>query len=118
VAFSQELATHLHVQLGSGMGMRHSGAVSDGAFFDLVERQLLTEGSRKALGIACYARYRDDILVVLEDISFCPLFDSQLVSLAAPMYTIAKESFSLVGCHMLDLFAYKHLCADGVHKIR
>ena len=50
--------------------------------------------------------------------SFCPLFDSQLVSLAAPMYTLAKESFSLVGCHMLDLFAYKHLCADGVHRIQ
>ncbi len=118
VRFRPEVQAHLHVQLGSGMGMRHSGAVADAAFYDLVERDLLSSESRQQHGISVFARFRDDIFVVLSDISLCPQFDKALVSLARPLYVVQKESYSLVGCCMLDLRITKTVCTDGVHRLR
>jgi hypothetical protein len=118
VDFDAAGGTHLQVTLGSGMGMRHSGSVSDASFLELVELQLLTANSRTQHGIELYARYRDDILVVLSDPQCCSPFVKQLVSLAAPLYVVERESFSLVGSQMLDLFVFKHLCGDGVHRLR
>lgn len=65
--------------------MRHSGAVSDASFLDLVELELLSSSSREACGILLYARYRDDGLVNLKGPRFCPVFEQKFCMLAAPM---------------------------------
>jgi hypothetical protein len=72
--------SHLQVMEGSGMGMRHSGAVSDAVFADLVERRLLSDDMVRKHGIQLFARYRDDILVVLSEPRKCRAFDEELVS--------------------------------------
>ncbi len=86
------------------MGSKHSGAVSDAAFLDLVERDILSPSSRKEHGIFLNARYRDDIFVILGDPFDCPGFHNRLLSLASPLYTIERESFSLVLSHASHQF--------------
>ena len=34
------------------------------------------------------------------------------------MYVVERESYSLVGCSMLDLFIFKHVCKDGLYSVR
>ncbi len=74
--------------------------------------------SRTRHGVQVYARFRDDIIVVLDDPFKCPGFDLCLTDFAKPMYSVQKESFSEVSCCMLDLRIYKQLCGDGVHRLR
>ena len=98
-------STVYHMQLGSGIGMRHSGAVSDLLFHREVERDLLLQ--RKELGIVCYLRYRDDILAVLSDISYSIPFREKLVGLAGRYCVVELEKFSLVGVPFLDFLVHK-----------
>lgn len=53
---------------GTGMGLRHSGAVADASFFTLVEHDFVTEDMDDRLnlsyGISHYFRFKDDIFFV------------------------------------------------------
>lgn len=118
VVGSVEDGTHLHVMSGSGMGMQSSGVVSNSAFFDRVEKPLLSPASRLKFGIAVYGRYQDDILVILEDLGMSRAFTAELIRLAHPSYRVERERFSLVGCSMLDLWISKRECSDGVVRLR
>jgi hypothetical protein len=118
VRFRPETGSNLQVVRGSGMGMRHSGSVSDAAFHDLVEIDLLSETSRKDNGVELYVRFRDDILVVLANPKFCTGFFSKLISLASSMYEVERECFSLVSTTMLDLRVYKTAGSDGITRLR
>ena len=48
---------------GTGMGMVHSGAVSNLAFWHITEMRTLTRTFLGRCGIICYTRLFDDILV-------------------------------------------------------
>jgi hypothetical protein len=50
------------VEQGSGIGMKHAGAVSDWLFWRAVERIVLKEPD---LGVSCYLRFQDDLLFCL-----------------------------------------------------
>lgn len=105
--FSPDLArtTLYQVMTGSGMGMKHAGACADLVFGIVVEKELLKEADQ--LGILKYLRYRDDILVLLRDLSFSRLFRDRLISLASIYCQVQQESYSLVGVSFLDLFVFK-----------
>ena len=55
---------------GTGMGLRHSGAVADASFFTLVEHDFATDDMEDRLhisyGISHYYRFKDDIFFVAE----------------------------------------------------
>ncbi len=51
------------VMMGSGMGKAHSGALADVALWSLVESEFNLAG----LGVQCYLRFRDDVLVVAKN---------------------------------------------------
>jgi hypothetical protein len=65
-----ELHTVYRVEQGSGIGLKHAGAVSDWLFWVRVEKGLLQR--KAALGVLMYLRFRDDLFVVLEGINFSP----------------------------------------------
>ena len=108
VLFDDEQNSMLQVVLGSGMGMRQSGAVSDLSFNTVGEQWLHDAALVKSLGVLLYVKYRDDIMVVLEKPSCCPKFHSMLVSSAAHVYRVEREDYSLVSVNMLDMMVLKH----------
>ena len=52
------------VQLGSGMGQQHSGALADACFWSLVDTWILSRNVCKAFNIGLYLRFKDDLLFV------------------------------------------------------
>ena len=57
-----------HVQLGSGMGMRHSGAVSDAALFVKCEQLFAVRAEiMKLYGIDMFVRLKDDVWLLCHD---------------------------------------------------
>ena len=50
---------------GSGMGLIQSAAVSNAAFYDMVEKRVELEETRTKYSIHLYIRYMDDIWLVL-----------------------------------------------------
>ena len=61
------------VELGSGMGLKHSGEVADASFYTLHEMHLLPRLDE--FSIKRYCRFKDDILVIGSDmqgvVEFC-----------------------------------------------
>ena len=82
------------VEQGSGIGMKHAGAVSDWLFWRAVERIVLKEPD---LGVSCCLRFRDDLFVLLDDIRYSPIFRSRITATAAAYCSVSLESYSLVG---------------------
>ncbi len=68
------------VELGSGIGMKHSGAVSDLVFAMVVAVPLLAAAAE--LGILTYLRFRDDVSVHVEDPPASKAVREKLVGLA------------------------------------
>jgi hypothetical protein len=114
VAWDYQDDVHFQVMEGSGMGERHSGAVSDLAFYMLCEAEILEK--RDPLGILLYSRFKDDILVVVKDPQSCPGVTSALVDGASSVYRVERETFSLVAAPMLDLLVFKHT-VDAVTQL-
>ncbi len=104
--FCKEEEVHLRVVRGKGMGMRHSSAVNDAYFLAVVELGLCTQ--LHSLGVEVYARFKDDILAVVQQPSCCRGLTEALTKGASSLYVVELESFSLVWCPMLDLFALKY----------
>lgn len=117
-------ADELHHQTmeGSGMGMRHSGSISDAVFFAQsekrfvlffaqCEKRFVLEG--ESLGVVVYARFKDDIFVSLQNVSFISTFKAALIEGAAPMYRVELERYSFVGVPFLVLLVSKK-DSDGI----
>jgi hypothetical protein len=106
-SFSPEFQKHtlFKVETGSGIGMRHAGSTADILFDRIVEGPLLAE--KEALGVECYLRFRDDVFVVLTDLSTTPSFRNRFEQLASKYCVVSLESFSLVGVPFLDFFIFK-----------
>lgn len=97
---------------GSGMGMKHSGTISDLAFLKVAELPVLQDKER--LGIQMFVRYRDDILTIVENPHCCTAFYECLIPKAAMAYKVEVESYSLESINMLDMTLYKLRSETGV----
>ncbi len=103
------------VDLGTGMGAVHSGALADLAFYAVVEQAL----SKEALGIHLYARFRDDVLVVVEGgETEANKVVGRMKALASPSWSLSLDSMSCHAACMLDLWVFvgprfrSSLCLD------
>ena len=59
---------HFICQIGSGMGLTASGEISDAAFYELAERELVTPAEMRQAGIISYNRFKDDILILVNSL--------------------------------------------------
>ena len=93
--------------VGTGMGLPHSGSLANSAFAGRVERTWLSrESTKAAYGIFLYARYMDDIIVVLRrDFKLVRQFIQEL-SHRSGYFIMQVESCSLAHATMLDLELY------------
>jgi len=98
---------------GTGMGARHSGALADYVFYRLVERDFVGTDAANNMGIQLYARFRDDILVILTTHRYGLVVYEHITSKASQCYVVERDSFSLVGTAMLDTFIYKPAEFEG-----
>jgi len=100
------------VILGSGMGLPHSGDVADTAFLWYVEIPfILSARNRKLYGIILYARYRDDMLAILNHApaqGITPVNDFvSIVQRRAKPFRVSVESISHQEVCFLDVCLFK-----------
>ena len=97
------------VMIGSGMGLISSGAISDFVFFCLCEVNfLLHESTRRTYHIKAYARFKDDLFIVLGgDKANRIAFYRELQSKASSVFKLKVDSISTSCVEMLDLLLYK-----------
>ena len=92
------------VEVGSGMGVECSGDVSDVVFFELAERNFaLKPDVRTKYYVQFYARFRDDIIVILggdyeSRVEFCREFKQR-----CSYFEVKFESINRNSAVMLDL---------------
>jgi len=55
------------VIIGSGMGLPHSGEISDAALYSCMEARILNQEALSRYSIVKYLRYRDDILILANE---------------------------------------------------
>ncbi len=65
VEWNNNEGRHFQVMKGSGMGIRHSGSISDAAFYTTCELSLACDLEK--LDVECYIRFEDDIIVCLRN---------------------------------------------------
>ena len=100
---SEELEVY-KVELGSGMGVECSGDTSDIAFYELAEKDFaLNPEVQNKYDVQFYARFRDDILVILGcdyelRVEFCQLFKQR-----CSYFKVLFESINRNSAVMLDL---------------
>jgi hypothetical protein len=99
--YTDDPCTMYGVQRGSGIGMKHAGAVADACFAILAERPVL--GLKEQLGVIKYVRFRDDVFVLLDDIKYTPAFKECFFANSSRFCKVVLESYSLVGATFLDL---------------
>ncbi len=88
---------------GTGMGMIHSGSLSDLAFWKKVEVGLpLAE-----FGVHFYGRYRDDVLVISNTKQGAQGIFDVARRRASGCWNLVLEDTSTYSMHMLDLLFYK-----------
>ena len=90
---------------GSGIGMKHAGALSDWLLYLVLERWLLSsEWSRK---IRRYMRFRDDILMVVATPSDGRRLVQEMTKKAEEIFILEVERASMVWVPFLDLEVFK-----------
>ena len=97
------------VQLGTGMGLPHSGELTDGTFWALMETVVLRQSVLQHHGILAYYRYRDDILTIAQGLASRtskPFLD--LMRRKATFYEL-KEEWGYKDIVFLDL----EICLHG-----
>ena len=57
-------STVKRVIVGSGMGLKHSSAVADAAWFSLADKMLLQPGLARRFGFEHFCRFRDDVFLI------------------------------------------------------
>lgn len=92
------------VALGSGMGSKHSPAVSSCTFLSLVERHVCTNANP---GLLIYLRYHDDMLLVTSSRQIFEEVCGRVCELASPCYVIKVEEISEQSVCMLDMQIFK-----------
>lgn len=91
------------VALGSGIGQKHSGELSDLYLYRLAERHWAANAAQTGpLGILDYFRYRDDILLVISNISGYISFMTKFRELTAADYVVEVDKMSWWEINMLD----------------
>ena len=110
----EELAstTCFRVVKGSGMGLKHAGAVSDAVFAHRVEAPLL----RDATGLQGYCRFRDDIFAALESPAAARIFIERIISLASCFCEVRLELASVATVTFLDMQILKGPAGTIVHR--
>jgi hypothetical protein len=94
---------YLKVTRGSGMGLMHSGACADCALRHHMETNRVDSLDHlHTKGIAAYFRFKDDILIIVEDKSLARPFILDLMSRSA-YYHLIVESISSESTKFLDL---------------
>ncbi len=96
----QSLDTLFKVKLGTGIGVRHAGSVSDLVFAEVAERPLLRRAAE--LGTSLFVWARDDVFVVVKDPQSSKMVREEFFRLSAPFCAVKLESYSLVGATSLD----------------
>jgi hypothetical protein len=98
-----EEKVYLKVTRGSGMGLMHSGACADCALRYHMERNRVDSPDHlRTKGIAAYFRFKDDILIIVEDKSLARPFILELMGRSA-YYHLIVESVSSESTKFLDL---------------
>ena len=93
---------------GSGMGLVHSGEVSDAAFSRLAEDSLIGDSSLRAkYCIELYARFKDDMFIALGGDSDSRIAFMNTFKARAAFFEVGLESLSSSACTMLDVYLYK-----------
>ena len=89
---------------GTGMGMTPSGSISDAVLHSTMEKNFfLKVSTRRRYGIVFYARFKDDILVIVQSPfdEVIKLIDEMRVH--ATPFKLVVDSVSKSNCQMLDL---------------
>jgi len=90
---------------GSGMGLSHSGEVSDCSFYQVCEQKLLHRLDE--FEIKMYRRFKDDVFIIaLSRPKFREFF--RLYKAFSQPFAITCESVSKHECEMLELVISKH----------
>ena len=86
------------VDRGSGMGLIHSGCLSDLAFNRVVESRI----NFAEVGIRAYYRFRDDIFLVADSKQHVEAALVSIRRLASPHWVVTAERPSAYSASMLD----------------
>ena len=96
------------VQVGTGMGLRCSGELSDCTFYKLAEEKFATCSEvQRAFGIIFYCRFKDDGFFIIDTpraklLEFCEQFKRK-----SAYFRIVFDSASTLEADMLDLTLFK-----------
>ena len=102
-----------HVIIGSGMGLECSGDVSDASFHELAEGSfILRSDVVSKYGIEFYARFRDDILLILScDFDLCreciDEFRRHSRFFKLKVETVSKRSVTMLDLHLFKGAGYQ-----------
>lgn len=94
---------------GSGMGTKHSGALSNLAFSGEVELPFFGSLASRGLAVLAYCRFFDDILMILPDEGVFDDIIALFKSKARPHFTIEVDAVSNHAVPMLDMLVRKRL---------
>eukprot|EP00973_Karenia_brevis_P076955 10686507-Karenia_brevis.AAC.1 len=106
----QDKAESYTVNIGSGMGLHASGAISEKVFLELVEKPFACRNQvQQEYGILLYARYRDDILIIADRDKNNQWwkFGREIIKRAAPVYKVSLDEIKSSQIEYLDVCIYK-----------
>lgn len=92
---------------GAGMGMLFAGEISDAALYHKLERFILASDVQEARGIHLYARYRDDMLLLVSATAESKQQLLRIMQERADYYKLELESDSAAGAVFLDTYVHK-----------
>lgn len=99
---------HWKVKVGTGMGLRCSGELSDCRFFKLAEEHFATNSEvRQKFGILFYCRFKDDGFFIIDSSRASCLEFSNVLRRKASYFRIVFDSVSLSEATMLDTTFFK-----------
>ena len=108
VQISEEDLEAFMVVIGSGMGVECSGDTSDISFYELAEKTFVLQPEfQRKYHVEFYARFRDDIIVVLGGDSQNRVEFAQVFKTYSKYFKLKIESISMTSAVMLDLTLYK-----------
>ena len=108
-------STVRRVTKGSGIGMVHSGVVSDMVMATGVELPLLRNS--QSFGIQLFLRFRDDVLAVCKDTEHARRFIEAYKRAAQEFCTVELENASATVTTFLDFTVFKEACG-GCTRLR
>ena len=102
--------TYHQVMIGAGMGQIASGEVADTTFLELAEVGFAALASvQSRFGIQRYLRYRDDMLIVGDDVNLMREFFEHIKRLVRGIYVVELSEASKSCISFLDVVVYKEV---------